>query len=123
MSRIAEAAVSKFHKTPRRTAHLLTIYGFVLYVVATLLMLFVYPTTAATPPTVSTLWTVGAGTVVIGGLWYFYFMRTDVAHDGYPPYHFARANLFVDSLVNVMIVALLWRFVETTYRSTAAYIQ
>src|SRR5215467_365957 len=51
---IAEAAVSgEFDKTPRRIAHLLTMYGFVLNMITTALMVFAYPTAAATPPIVS----------------------------------------------------------------------
>ncbi|TMH58165.1 MAG: hypothetical protein E6H55_14595 [Betaproteobacteria bacterium] len=45
LATIAEAAVSgEFDKTPRRISHLLMMYGFLLNMITTFLMVFVYPT-------------------------------------------------------------------------------
>jgi hypothetical protein len=110
----AEAAVSgEFDKRPRRAAHLLTMYGFLFNVIGTVLMVFVYPTAPDTPAIVSTLWTLGALMVVGGGLWFFLFLRANVAHDGDPPWHLGRADLFVGSLIASMLFALLWEFAQT----------
>ena len=88
LATVAEAAVSgEFDKTPRRISHLPTMYRFLLNIITTLLMVFVYPTAAVTPPIVSTLWTLGAVMVLVGGLWFFLFLRANVAHDGDPPWH------------------------------------
>ncbi|HSR54788.1 MAG TPA: adenylyl-sulfate reductase, partial [Alphaproteobacteria bacterium] len=47
----------EFCNARRRIAHLLTMYGFVLYVVTTAIMVFAYPTAATpTPPLVAQLW-------------------------------------------------------------------
>jgi len=121
---IAEAAVSgEFDKTPRRIAHLLTMYGFLLNMVTTVLMVFVYPTAAGTPPVVSTLWTLGAIMVLAGGLWFFFFLRANVAYDGDPPWHLGRADLFVGSLIASMAFGLVWLFAQTNYGgSIAAYV-
>jgi len=124
LATVAEAAVSgEFDKTPRRISHLLTMYGFLLNMVTTVLMVFVYPTAAATPPIVSTLWMLGAVMVLVGGLWFFFFLRANVAHDGDPPWHIGRADLFVGSLIAGMAFALLWHFAQSNYAgSTLAYI-
>ena len=49
-------ASGEFCNPRRRVAHLLTMYGFVLYLVTTMLMVYVYPT-AATPTPRRACWT------------------------------------------------------------------
>src|ERR1700687_1378817 len=50
MKTIAEAAVSgEFCKWPRRISHLLMMYGFFLYVITTVVMVFAYPRAAPIP--------------------------------------------------------------------------
>lgn len=121
---IAEAAVSgEFDKTPRRIAHLFTMYGFLLNMITSALMVFAYPTAAATPPIVPALWILGAVMVLVGGLWFFFFLRANVVHDGDPPWHVGRADLFVGSLIAGMAFALLWHFAQSNYAgSTGAYV-
>ena len=111
---IAEAAVSgEFCKWPRRLSHLLMMYGFFLYLIATVVMIFRYPAGAATPAILPTLWTIGALMILVGGLWFFFFLRVNVAYDGDSPFHIGRADLFVGSLLLSVIFALLWHFVQT----------
>ncbi len=105
LATVAEAAVSgEFCKWPRRLSHLLTMYGFLLYIVTTVLMVFAYP--AAILPA---LWTLGAVMVLIGGLWFFFFLRVNVAHDGASPFSLGRADLFVGSLIASVAFALAWQ--------------
>ena len=124
LATVGEAAVSgEFDKTPRRISHLLTMYGFLLNTITTLLMVFVYPTAATTPQIVSTLWSLGAAMVLVGGFWFFFFLRANVAHDGDPPWHLGRADLFIGSLLASMAFALVWQFVQAGNPGTiAAYI-
>jgi hypothetical protein len=121
---LAEAAVSgEFDKTPRRLSHLLTMYGFLLNVITTLLMVFVYPTATATPRVVPMLWMLGAVMVLAGGLWFFLFLRANVAVDGDSPWHLGRADLFIGSLLASMAFALVWHFAQSRYPGTVgAYI-
>jgi hypothetical protein len=113
---IAEGAVSgEFCKWPRRLSHLLTMYGFLLYVVTTLVMIFAYPAGAPTPAILPTLWTIGAVMILAGGLWFFFFLRVNVAHDGASPFHLGRADLFIGSLLMSVTFALAWHFIQTTY--------
>ena len=111
---IAEAAVSgEFCKWPRRLSHLLMMYGFFLYVITTVVMIFCYPADVSTPDILPTLWTLGALMILVGGLWFFFFLRVNVAYDGASPFHLGRADLFVGSLIVSAAFALLWHFVQT----------
>ena len=58
---IAEAAVSgEFCKWRRRLSHLLMMYGFFLYLITSIAMVFVYSGGAPTPTILPTLWILGA---------------------------------------------------------------
>ena len=118
---IAEAAVSReFCKWPRRISHLLMMYGFFLYVITTVVMVFAYPGAARIPAILPALWTLGASMVLIGGLWFFFFLRVNVAYDGDSPFHLGRADLFVGSVIASVAFALVWDYVQTTYVNPTA---
>lgn len=121
VSTIAEAAVSgEFCKWPRRISHLLMMYGFVLYLIMTVVMIFADPGPAVIPAILPTLWTIGALMILVGGLWFFFFLRVNVAFDGDSPFHIGRADLFVGSLILSVAFALVWHCVQTTYANPAA---
>ena len=118
---IAEAAVSgEFCKWPRRISHLLMMYGFFLYLISTIVMVFAYLGVAPTPAILPTLWTIGALMILVGGLWFFFFLRVNVAYDGASPFHLGRADLFVGSLLVSVAFALVWYYVQTTYANPTA---
>jgi hypothetical protein len=117
----AEGAVSgEFCKWPRRLSHLLMMYGFLLYVITTLVMVFGYAGAAHTPAVLPILWNLGALMILAGGLWFFFFLRVNVAYEGHSPFRLVRADLFVGSLVASAALALVWHFVQTTLQSPAA---
>lgn len=102
-------ASGEFCSMRRRIAHLLTMYGFIIYIVATVLMVFAYPTPATPAPAVlPILWYVGALMVCLGGYWFWFFIRVDVAAEGNSPFRFMRADLFVVSLVASVTLGLIW---------------
>ena len=114
LATIAEAAVSgEFCKWPRRISHLLMMYGFLLYLITTVVMVFAYPASAPTPTILPTLWTVGALMILLGGLWFFFFLRVNVAHEGHSPFRLMRADLFIVSLLASVTFALIWEVVQT----------
>ena len=121
---IAEAAVSgEFCKWPRRMSHLLMMYGFFLYLITTVAMIFCYPAGAPTPTILPTLWTAGALMILVGGSWFFFFLRVNVAYDGDSPFHIGRADLFIGFLLLSIVFALVWHFVQTAGgRATASWI-
>ena len=98
---VVDVAMSgEFCNPRRRIAHLLGMYGFVIYVVTTAIMVFAYPTPAtATPAALAMLWYIGALMVCLGGYWFWFFIRVDVAAEGQSPFRFMRADLFIISLV------------------------
>ena len=99
---------AEFCNARRRIAHLLTMYGFVAYMIATLVMVFSYPTSAATPGIWPFLWHLGALSVCVGGYWFWFFIRVDVATEGNSPLRIIRADLFILSLLASVTFGLLW---------------
>jgi hypothetical protein len=108
-------ASGEFCNANRRIAHLLGMYGFVFYVVATVAMVFCYPTPAtATPSYWPFLWWLGALMVCVGGYWFWFFIRVDVAAEGQSPFRIIRADLFILSLVVSCTFGLIWAYLVST---------
>jgi hypothetical protein len=105
----------EFCNTRRRIAHLLTMYGFVIYLITTVIMVFAYPMPATpTPAILPALWCIGALMVCLGGYWFWFFIRVDVAAEGNSPFHFVRADLFIVALVLSATFGLVWAYLQTT---------
>ena len=84
---------SEFCRAQRRIAHLLTMYGFLVYVVTTVIMVFAYPTPATpTPAVLPALWYIGALMICLGGYWFWFFIRVDVAAEGNSPFRMVRSR-------------------------------
>ena len=116
-------ASGEFCNLRRRIAHLLAMYGFVLYLVTTILMVFAYPTPAVSTPTgVMALWYIGGLMVCIGGYWFWFFIRVDVAAEGNSPFRLVRADLFVVALVLSVTFALVWACVQAAGSAAWSYI-
>src|SRR5512134_2235505 len=100
-------ASGEFCNPRRRIAHLLGMYGFVLYLVTTAIMVFGNP---ASPTTgiVPLLWWIGGLMVCVGGYWFWFFIRVDVAAEGHSPFRVVRADLFILSLLASVTLALVW---------------
>jgi hypothetical protein len=107
------AASGEFCNPRRRVAHLLTMYGFVLFAVTTAIMVFRYPTPdVATPAILVQLWWLGAAMVCIGGYWFWFFIRADVSAEGSSPFRIMRADLFILSLLASATLALVWAYLQ-----------
>ena len=105
---------AEFCNPQRRLAHLLTMYGFVAYVIATVIMVFSYPASAAATPAVwPLLWHLGALMVCVGGYWFWFFIRADVAAEGNSPFRIIRADLFILSLLASVTLALIWSLAQS----------
>jgi hypothetical protein len=113
-------ASGEFCNARRRVAHLLTMYGFVIYVVTTAIMVFAYPTPATpTPAIVPQLWWLGGLMILVGGYWFWFFMRADVAAEGNSPLRIMPADLFILSLLASATLGLIWAFLQTRGSSGA----
>jgi len=107
-------ASGEFCSARRRVAHLLTMYGFVAYVGATAVMVFCYPTPAVpTPSILPLLWWMGGLMVCVGGYWFWFFIRADVAAEGNSPLRVMHADLFVLSLLASVTLGLIWAFLQS----------
>jgi len=107
------ATSGEFCNLRRRIAHLLTMYGFVAFAATTATMIFCYPTAdIATPAILPQLWWLGALMVCIGGYWFWFFIRVDVAAEGSSPFRIMRADLFILSLLASATFALVWAYLQ-----------
>ncbi|MCL5059211.1 MAG: adenylyl-sulfate reductase [Candidatus Thermoplasmatota archaeon] len=113
------ATFGEFCNRNRRVSHVLMFYGFVLYLVTTVVMVFAYPADPGTPAAWPVLWNLGAVMVLIGGYWFFFFLRVNVVHDGQPPWRLVRADLFIVSLLASVTFALLFELVAMAGNPTA----
>ena len=98
------ATSGEFCNPRRRLSHLLGMYGFVLYVISTAVMVFDVSASAMWPQ----LWWLGGLMVCLGGYWFWFFIRVDVAAEGQSPFRFMKADLFVVSLVLSVTLGLVW---------------
>ena len=108
-------ASGEFCNPRRRLAHLLTMYGFTLYAATAAIMVFAYPTPdIATPGILPVLWYVGALMVCVGGYWFWFFIRVDVAAEGNSPFRLVRADLFIVSMVLSTTFGIIWGILQAT---------
>jgi hypothetical protein len=113
------ATSGEFCNRNRRISHVLMSYGFVLYLVTTIVMVFGYPADLATPLVLPLLWNIGALMVLVGGYWFFFLLRVDVAHERRSPWRLVRADLFIVSLLASTTFALLFEVVALTQNPIA----
>ena len=97
----------------RRVAHLLGMYGTIIFWISSVIMIFCYSSTnIATPSYWPILWHLGAFMTCLGGYWFWFFLRVDVAAEAYPWYRIIQADLFVLALIITSTLALLWSFLQ-----------
>lgn len=117
------ASAGEFCNPQRRISHLFMFYGVLLYFITTILMVFGYPTHATpTPVILPVLWHVGVLMILIGGYWFFFLLRVNVAKDGQPVFQLVRADLFIVSLLSSVTFALIWRIIGSGGNATATHI-
>ena len=102
-------ASGEFCNARRRIAHLLTMYGFLLYVISTAVMVFSYSTASIWPQ----LWWLGGLMILVGGYWFWFFIRADVAAEGNSPFRVMHADLFILSLLASVTLGLIWAYLQT----------
>lgn len=101
----------EFSNPSRRLSHLLTMYGTIIFIVTTAIMIFGYTAPgSATPTILPTLWHIGALMLAVGGYWFWFAIRVDVSAEGLPWFRFERADMFILSLLATSTFALVWSF-------------
>ena len=108
------ATSGEFCNQKRRAAHLLGMYGFILYVATSAIMVFAYPTPANPGPALlAALWYLGALMICVGGYWFWLFIRVDVMAEGHPVLRLVRADMFIVLLLASATLGLLWAWLQT----------
>ena len=101
----------EFNNPRRRMSHLLTMYGFIIFVATTAIMIFCYPTAEKPTPTIlPALWHIGAMMLATGGYWFWLFIRVDVYAEGLARFRIERADMFILSLMATSTFALIWSY-------------
>lgn len=109
---LVEVATSaEFCNQKRRASHLLTMWGFIIYLASTIVLVFAYPTAKAAGIWPQ-LWFLGALMVCAGGYWFWFFIRVDVSAEGHSPLRFVRADLFIVSLVSSVTFGIVWALLQ-----------
>jgi len=99
----------EFANTKRRLSHLLTMYGFILFVVATALMIF-----GNTAEILPQLWHIGAIMLCLGGYWFWFSIRVDVSAEGAKWYKLVPADIFIVSLFTTATFGLIWSYLQSS---------
>jgi len=97
----------------RRIAHLLGMYGTILFWIASAVMIFCYSSLSSkTPLAWPIIWHVGAIMTVLGGSWFWFFLRVDVYSEAQPWYRIIKADLFVLALIATSLFGLIWSYLQ-----------
>ncbi len=112
---------SEFKNVQRRISHLFTMYGFVLFVVSTAVLIFGYAT-AAEAGIWPVLWHLGALSLAFGGYWFWFVIRVDVSAEGQVWYRLTQGDIFIVSMLAMVTFALLWSFAGPGALDTAFFV-
>ncbi len=108
------ATTSELGAGKRRVAHLLGMYGTILFWAGSAVMIFCYSNPSSETPGVwPIIWHVGAAFTVIGGCWFWFFLRVDVYSEAQPWYRIIKADLFVLALIASSFFGLVWSYLQT----------
>ncbi|WP_201243206.1 adenylyl-sulfate reductase [Halochromatium salexigens] len=106
-------ASGEFDNVDRRKSHLFMMYGFILFVVSTALLIFGLPVAEGGGFTLlPLLWHLGALMICVGGYWFWLKIRVDVRAEGHQWYEVDRRDLFIVSLLLMATFALVWSLLE-----------
>ncbi|MDC0215465.1 adenylyl-sulfate reductase [Candidatus Pelagibacter sp.] len=98
----------------RRVAHILGMYGTILFWIASVIMIFCYTSTdSVTPKVWPIIWHIGAIMTCVGGYWFWLFLRVDVLSEAYPWYRIIKADLFVLALLACSTFGLAWSYIQS----------
>ena len=108
------ATTSELGAGQRRAAHLLGMYGTILFWIASVIMIFCYINPSSTTPSLWPLvWHTGAIMTILGGSWFWFFLRVDVYSEAQPWYRIIKADLFVLALIASSLFGLIWSFLQS----------
>jgi len=99
----------------RRVAHLLGMYGTILFWIGSAVMIFCYSSSSSidTPLVWPIIWHLGAIMTILGGCWFWFFLRVDVYSEANPWYRIIKADLFVLALIATSLFGLIWSYLQS----------
>ena len=108
------ATTSELGMGKRRLAHVLGMWGTILFWIASVVMIFCYTSSnLETPKLWTIMWHVGAIMTCIGGFWFWLFLRVDVSAEACPWYRIIKADLFVLALLACATFGLAWSYTQS----------
>ena len=105
-------SAGEFDNRQRQISHLFMMYGFIIFVVATAVMIFGLPESEAST-LMPLLWHLGALMICIGGYWFWFKIRVDVSSEGHQWYEVHQADIFALSLIVMATFALIWSLLQS----------
>ena len=107
----------------RRLAHVLGMYGTILFWISSGVLVFCYTGVGkSNSETWSMLWHVGAILTCLGGYWFWFFLRVDVLAEAHPWYRIIKADLFVLALLACATFGLAWSYTQSSGMVTLNYL-
>ena len=107
----------------RRLAHVLGMYGTILFWASSVVLVFCYTgQDKSNSETWSMLWHVGAILTCLGGYWFWFFLRVDVLAEAHPWYRIIKADLFVLALLACATFGLAWSYTQSSGMITLNYL-
>ena len=108
------ATTSELGMGKRRVAHVLGMYGTILFWIGSIILIFKYSDGVPAPSYIPIMWHVGAIMTCLGGYWFWFFLRVDVSAEAHPWYRIITADLFVLALLACASFGLAWSFSQTS---------
>ena len=107
----------------RRLAHVLGMYGTILFWASSAVLVFCYTGDGKSESTIwSVLWHTGAILTCIGGFWFWFFLRVDVSAEAHPWYRIIKADLFVLALLACSTFGLMWSYTQFNNQIGLSYL-
>jgi len=89
-------------------------YGTILFWISSAIMIFCYSTQSSGTPLIwPIIWHAGAIMTVLGGSWFWFFLRVDVYSEAQPWYRIIKADLFVLALIASSLFGLIWSYLQS----------
>ena len=106
------ATTSELGMGKRRLAHVLGMYGTILFWIGSAVLIFKYSNGLQAPSLVPIIWHVGAIMTCMGGYWFWFFLRVDVSAEAHSVFRIIKADLFVLALVLSSTFGLAWSYFQ-----------
>ena len=117
------ATTAELGRGKRRVAHVLGMYGTIIFWACSVCMIFAFPTAGyETPSSLTIMWHVGAIMTCLGGYWFWFFLRVDVLAEAHPWYRIIKADLFVLALLACATFGLAWSYAQSSGMITLNYL-